>query len=87
MVMKRPNLNKLLTLLRIVRDRGPTNFSGIVSAYGRPCSNLVERYTKFCLERGLIRVSRVFHGRGRYPSKEYVITPKGLSLLRVFEEV
>ena len=63
----------------------PVNFSTL-SEERRRGYGMVSRYLKFCLGRGLITVVSERRTRGRYPSKEYALSERGLRLLNVLEE-
>lgn len=47
---------------------------------------MVNRYIRFCLSRGLIRVVSERRTRGRHPSKTYDLSERGTQLLRIFTE-
>jgi len=47
---------------------------------------MVSRYLKFCLGNNLITIVSERRTRGRYPSKQYALSERGLKLLNIFEE-
>jgi hypothetical protein len=83
--MENPGLRTLTSFLDQVRRHAPVNFSTLCEER-RKGYGMVSRYLKFCLGNGLITVVSERRTRGRYPSKEYALSERGLRLLNVFEE-
>ena len=83
--MENPGLRTLTNFLEQVRRHAPVNFSTL-SEERRRGYGMVSRYLKFCLGNDLITVVSERRTRGRYPSKEYALSVKGLKLLNIFKE-
>jgi DNA-binding PadR family transcriptional regulator len=83
--VENPGLRTLTGFLEQVHRHAPVNFSTL-SEERRRGYGMVSRYLKFCLGRGLITVVSERRTRGRYPSKEYALSERGLRLLNVLEE-
>jgi predicted transcriptional regulator len=82
--MENPGLRTLTNFLRQVQRKAPANFSTLCAEQGRGYG-MVNRYLRYCLGRGFIAVESERRTRGRYPSRSYTLTEKGLHLLRVLE--
>ena len=83
--MENPGLRTLISFLEQVQRNAPVNFSTLCEERSRGYG-MVTRYIRFCLGRGLIRIVSEKRTRGRYPSKEYALSERGIRLLKVFED-
>ncbi|RLI29900.1 hypothetical protein DRO48_04055 [Candidatus Bathyarchaeota archaeon] len=76
-----PKLMTLLAILRRIRANEPINFYQLAKM--RDGAYLtVYKYFKFCVKQGLLELAEYDEARG---SKKYVLSEKGLALLRIFE--
>ena len=80
-----PGLRTLTSFLKQVHRHAPVNFSTL-SEERRRGYGMVSRYIKFCLGNDLITVVSERRTRGRYPSKEYALSERGIRLLSIFED-
>ena len=77
-----PKLLTLLAILRRIKRSQPINFYQLAKM--RDGAYLtVYRYFKFCVQHGLLDMAEYDEARG---SKKYVLSEKGRTLLRIFEE-
>jgi hypothetical protein len=83
--MENPGLRTLISFLEQVQRNAPVNFSTLCEERRRGYG-MVTRYIRFCLGRDLIHVVSEKKTRGRYTSKEYALSERGIRLLQVFEE-
>lgn len=83
--MESPGLRTLLSFLGQVRRNAPTTFTTLCEERRRGYG-MVNRYIRFCLSRGLIRIVSERRTRGRYPSKTYDLSERGAQLLKIFTE-
>ena len=74
--MENPGLKTLLSFLEQVRRNTPATFSKLSRERNRGYG-MINRYLKFCIRNDLIRVVSERRTRGRYPSKEYVLSEGG----------
>ena len=84
MGMENPGLRTLTAFLRQVQRNAPVNFSTLCAEHNSGY-DMVNRYLRYCLGRGFIAVESERRTRGRYPSRSYALTEKGLHLLRVLK--
>jgi hypothetical protein len=83
--VEKPGLRTLTSFLEQVHRHAPVNFSTL-SEERRRGYGMVSRYLKFCLGNDLITIVSERRTRGRYPSKQYALSERGLRLLNIFEE-
>jgi len=83
--VENPGLRTLTSFLEQVRRHAPVNFSTLCEERRRGYG-MVSRYLKFCLGKDLITVVSERRTRGRYPSKEYALSERGIRLLSVLED-
>jgi len=76
----------LLSFLSQVRRNAPATFTKLCEGRRRGYG-MVNRYIRFCLGRGLIRVVSERRTRGRYPSRSYDLSERGTQLLEILTEV
>ncbi len=84
LVMENPGLRTLLSFLNHVRRLAPASFSKLCEGRQRGYG-MVSRYIGFCVDHGLIRVVSERRTRGKYPSREYELSEKGLVFLEIFD--
>jgi len=83
--MGNPGLRTLTTFLRQVERNAPANFSRLCAEHGRGYG-MVNRYFRYCLGKGLIRVVAERRTRGRCPSRTYELSLRGATLLSLLGE-
>ena len=83
-VMENLGLRTLISFLDHVKSLAPASFSKLCEGRRRGYG-MVSRYIGFCIEHGLIRVVSERRTRGRYPSREYELSEKGLIFLEIFD--
>jgi len=85
LVMENPGLRTLLSFLNHVRRLAPASFSKLCEGRQRGY-RIVSRYIGFCVDHGLIRVVLDRRTRGKYTSREYELSEKGLVFLEILSK-